>query len=154
MDIHYHSLRLTLENKHFIAPIKNPPSVLDIGTGTGIWAMDVADDYSGTSIIGADLSPIQPTVVPPNLEVQIMDADEPWDFHTTFDLIHTRMMNGFSIRSWPFFYEQAFKFMKPGGWAKNQEFDLDFTADDGTMPEDGAVRNGTLYGMRVWRSLV
>jgi ubiquinone/menaquinone biosynthesis C-methylase UbiE len=31
---------LILENKLFLAPIgKNPQKVLDIGTGTGIWAM-------------------------------------------------------------------------------------------------------------------
>ncbi|KIW99910.1 uncharacterized protein Z518_10838 [Rhinocladiella mackenziei CBS 650.93] len=106
MDIHYHSLRLTLENKHFIAPIANPPSVLDVGTGTAVWAMDVADDYPGARVIGCGRSPTQPTSVPPNLEFQIFDADEPWDFHNTFDLIHTRMMNGFSIKSWPFFYER------------------------------------------------
>ena len=69
-----------------------------------------------------------------------MDADEPWDFNTKFDLVHTRLMNGFSIRSWPHFYEQAFEHMSPGGWVENQEFDLHFTADDGTMSEDGAVR--------------
>ena len=57
-----------------------------------------------------------------------------------FDLVHTRLMNGFSVRSWPYFYAQAFKSMKPGGWVENQEFDLHFTADDGTMSEEGAVR--------------
>lgn len=27
----------------FIAPIQNPETILDLGTGTGIWAMDVAE---------------------------------------------------------------------------------------------------------------
>jgi len=27
------------DNKLFHAPIKNPQAVLDVGTGTGIWAM-------------------------------------------------------------------------------------------------------------------
>ena len=61
MDIHYHSLRLAFDNRHFISPIENPRSILDVGTGTGIWAMDVADDYPGAAVIGIDLSPIQPT---------------------------------------------------------------------------------------------
>ena len=139
MDIHYHSLRLTLENKSFISPIENPMSILDVGCGTGIWAMDVADDYPATSVLGIDLSPIQPTAVPPNLRFEVMDADELWNFHDTFDLVHTSFMNGFSVKSWQHFYEQAFKYMKPGGWVENQEFDLAFTSDDGTMPQDGAV---------------
>ncbi|WPH01849.1 S-adenosyl-L-methionine-dependent methyltransferase [Acrodontium crateriforme] len=139
MDIHYHSLRLTLEEKHFISPIDNPTHVLDIGTGTGIWAMDVADDYPNAQVVGIDLSPIQPTAVPPNLEFQIMDADEDWDFDSKFDLIHTRLMNGFSIKSWPFFYQQAFQSMQPGGWVENQEFGVDFRCDDGTQPLNSAV---------------
>ncbi|KAK3047049.1 hypothetical protein LTR09_011474 [Extremus antarcticus] len=139
MDIHYHSLRMTMEDKLFIAPIEHPTAILDAGTGTGIWAMDTADDYPAASVIGVDISPIQPTAVPPNLEFQIMDLDEDWDFTAKFDLVHTRLMNGFSIRSWPFFYQQAFLSMKPGGWVENQEFDLRFTADDGTIPEDSAV---------------
>lgn len=36
MDIHYHSIRLTLEEKHYIAPISQPRMILDVGTGTGI----------------------------------------------------------------------------------------------------------------------
>ncbi|RMY99281.1 hypothetical protein D0862_07196 [Hortaea werneckii] len=138
MDIHYHSLRLVLGNKHFFAPLEYPMSVIDIGTGTGIWAMDVADDFPNSQVIGIDLSPIQPTAVPPNLEFQVMDGDEPWDFGQRFDLVHTRLMNGFSIKSWPFFYEQAFEALQPGGWVENQEFDLTFACDDGTLPSDAA----------------
>ena len=97
MDIHYHAVRLAFEGRHYYAPLEQPTSILDVGTGTGIWAMDVADDFPGARVIGIDLSPIQPTAVPPNLEFQIMDADEPWDFNERFDLIHTRLMNGVSV---------------------------------------------------------
>jgi len=31
----------TLHNELFIAPIPNPQNILDIGTGTGIWAIEV-----------------------------------------------------------------------------------------------------------------
>lgn len=78
--------------------------------------MDFADDYPAAHVVGTDISPIQPTAVPPNLEFQIMDATEDWDFHMKFDFVHTRLMNGFSIRSWPHFYSQAFEHMKPGGY--------------------------------------
>lgn len=146
MDITYHSLRLTLEEKHWIAPMEHPVSVLDVGTGTGIWALDVADDHPGAQVIGVDLSPIQPTLVPPNLEFEIMDADEAWEFGPRFDLVHTRLMNGFSIKSWPFFYEQAFASLRPGGWVENQEFGVDFQSDDGTLAPDSA----TVRWMNLW----
>lgn len=141
MDLHYHSLRLALGNRHWLAPIEKPTSILDIGTGTGIWAMDVADDHPSAQILGIDLSPIQPTAVPPNLEFQIMDADEPWTgFEQRFDFIHTRLMNGFSLKSWPFFYEQAFASLQPGGWVENQEFSVAFGCDDNSIPENSACR--------------
>lgn len=151
MDLHYHSLRLALNNRHWIAPIHEPRSILDVGTGTGIWAMDVADDNPSSQIIGVDLSPIQPTAVPPNLEFQIMDADEPWDgLEERFDFVHTRLMNGFSIKSWPLFYEQAFASLQPGGWVENQEFEVVFGCDDGSQPPDSpSVRWANLWNQGI-----
>jgi len=32
-------LYLALENKLYLAPLEKPEKVLDVGTGTGIWAM-------------------------------------------------------------------------------------------------------------------
>lgn len=69
-----------------------------------------------------------------------MDADEDWDFHTKFDLVHTRLMNGFGVRSWPHFYRQAFEHLQAGGWVENQEFDLAFLSDDASVAEDGPLR--------------
>lgn len=36
MDIHYHGVRLVLNDRHYICPIRNPKMVLDVGTGTGM----------------------------------------------------------------------------------------------------------------------
>jgi hypothetical protein len=33
MDIHYHSLRITMDDKLYISPIENPSAVIDVGTG-------------------------------------------------------------------------------------------------------------------------
>lgn len=34
---------LTLHGDLYKSPVKNPQSVLDLGTGTGIWAIDMAE---------------------------------------------------------------------------------------------------------------
>ncbi|KIX05642.1 uncharacterized protein Z518_03614 [Rhinocladiella mackenziei CBS 650.93] len=140
MDLSYHSMRLSIENKPFHAPLESPTDILDVGTGTGIWAMDVADEFPAASVIGFDLSPIQPTFVPPNLQFEILDADERWEYGSSrFDLVHTRFMNGFSIKSWPHFYREAWKCLKPGGWVENQEFDCVVLSDDNTIPTDSKL---------------
>lgn len=51
---------------HFAPISENPSRILDLGTGTGIWCVDMGDAYPMAEVIGVDLSPIQPTFVPPN----------------------------------------------------------------------------------------
>ena len=39
--------------KHFLAPIsQSPQNVLDVGCGTGIWAIDFADMYPSANVMG------------------------------------------------------------------------------------------------------
>jgi len=140
MDVLYHAVRLALDDKLFHAPIAAPTAVLDVGTGTGIWAMDVADEFPGAEVIGIDLSPIQPVYVPPNLEFEICDADEQWGFKSNrFDLVHARIMNDYTLKSWPNFYQQAFSILKPGGWVENQEMDHHRRSDDNSIPLDSKL---------------
>jgi SAM-dependent methyltransferase len=82
--------------KLFLSPVKNPEKVLDIGTGTGLWAIDVADMFPRAKVIGTDLSAIQPPDVPPNVFFEISDCtDDDWGLKlSSFDLIHTGFMLG------------------------------------------------------------
>jgi methylase of polypeptide subunit release factors len=50
-----------LRRELYKAPItQTPQCILDIGPGTGIYALDVADEFPGPEVLGIDLSPIQP----------------------------------------------------------------------------------------------
>lgn len=60
MDLTHAEMMLLLDNNLFLAPIKTPQRVIDLGTGTGIWAIDFADIAPEAQVIGNDLSPIQP----------------------------------------------------------------------------------------------
>ncbi|KAJ4527870.1 hypothetical protein HRR83_000622 [Exophiala dermatitidis] len=137
LDLQYHALRAVIGDRITYAPIVNPNGILDIGTGTGIWAINAADAYPEALVIGTDLSPIQPRWVPPNLQFEVSDMDEPWAFSPErFDLIHTRIMHGFGVSSWPDFYRQAFLCLSPGGWVENQEIDFQFRSDDDSLPQN------------------
>lgn len=55
-------IRISMGNKLHFAPIGDKPGkILDVGTGTGIWAIEMGDDYPSAEVIGTDLSPTQPS---------------------------------------------------------------------------------------------
>ncbi|KFY25839.1 hypothetical protein V491_01577 [Pseudogymnoascus sp. VKM F-3775] len=137
LDIAHHLYLLTMGDRLFLAPIgDNPQNVLDVGTGTGIWAMDFADQYPSAQVTGFDLSPIQPQWVAPNLRFEINDASDPdWGYtRNSFDFIHVRAMYG-SIADWPTFYQQALDNLVPGGWYEQIEMSVVLKSDDGSVTE-------------------
>lgn len=120
VDISHHSLTLLIGGKLFLAPIdQNVRKVLDVGTGTGIWAIDFADEYPQAEVIGSDLSPIQSAWVPPNVKFEIDDATLPWSWEdNSFDFIHVRYLFG-AIRDWSALFKQAYRCCAPGGWVQH-----------------------------------
>lgn len=76
------------------APIREPEllNVLDIGTGTGAWAIEFAEMHPDVRVFGTDISIIQPLYVPPNCQFVREDSEEEWVFTFPFDYIHLRMM--------------------------------------------------------------
>ncbi|KOC12866.1 UMTA methyltransferase family protein [Aspergillus flavus AF70] len=125
-------LCLILDGEIHLAPIKNPQRVLDIGTGTGIWAVDFADQYQSSEVIGNDLSPIQPRWVPPNCQFEIDDFESEWSYAHPFDYIYGRELAG-SIHDFPRLCKQAFAHLHPGGFFEIQSFTVDIFSDDGSI---------------------
>jgi SAM-dependent methyltransferase len=132
MDLDHHIYSLVLNDRLFRAPIgSHPQRVLDLGTGTGMWAIDFADDHPSAVVIGTDLSPIQPTVVPPNCIFYVDDFEGPWTFgpNEAFDFIHGRGIVG-SVRNFDQLYGRIYSNLKPGGWVEIQEIDAFISSDD------------------------
>lgn len=124
----HHLWLLTLHDQLFLAPIENPQRILDIGTGTGLWAIDMADFFPDAEITATDLSPIHPPNLPPNLTFEIDDANSSFTYPPAhFDMIHIRGLTG-CIRSWPALYAQCFSALKPGGWIEHLEFSVETSA--------------------------
>lgn len=71
LDLDHHTWKLSLDGKHYLAPVNEPKKVLDLGCGTGIWAIEVADENPGARIVGTDLSAVQPAFMPSNVEFQV-----------------------------------------------------------------------------------
>jgi trans-aconitate methyltransferase len=147
--------RMDLENQIFLmllggklhhAPVVAPQRILDLGTGTGIWAIDIADLYPSASVIGTDLSPVQPTYVPPNLQFEIDDFEQDWAFQRdSFDLIHWRLLLA-SVSDYPKLFRQAFEHTKPGGYLEIHDIDPGQYCDDGSLTQDSSsVRWAQLF---------
>ncbi|KAH7140975.1 S-adenosyl-L-methionine-dependent methyltransferase [Dactylonectria macrodidyma] len=140
MDINHHLLSLSLEGKLFLAPLEDSiQKVLDIGTGTGIWAIDFADQYPNAEVIGTDLSPIQPSWVPPNVKFEIEDCTQEWTFKPdSIDYVHMRYLYG-SISDWSGLIKEAYRVCKPGGWVESYEASAMMESDDGTVTDTCAI---------------
>ncbi|KAK3366571.1 S-adenosyl-L-methionine-dependent methyltransferase [Podospora didyma] len=116
LEIMHQMMLIYDKGKLFQAPVENPQRLLDVGTGTGIWAVDFASRFHSASVTGTDLSPIQPEWVPPNCSFELDNANLRWNFpDNEFDFVHVRGLTG-SITDWEEFYRAAYRCIKPGGW--------------------------------------
>nr|AMD39000.1 methyl transferase [Fusarium babinda] len=144
LDIFHKVFLLARDNKPFQAPIRRPsPRIMDIGTGTGIWAINVAEEcFSDAQIMAVDLNQIQPALIPPGVMPMQFDIEESvWGpLLADCDLIHMRMLLG-SIQTdlWPQIYRKLFEHLTPGiGHLEHIEVDWTPRCDDDERPANSA----------------
>jgi SAM-dependent methyltransferase len=105
--IFHHLMLLVLDDRLYLAPISSPKHVIDLGTGTGRWAIDFADHHEDAEVLGIDLSVVEGTSHP-NLRFIVDDICSEWTHNTKFDFVHSRALYG-SIADWPSLYKQCFE---------------------------------------------
>ncbi|KAK1658482.1 methyltransferase domain-containing protein [Colletotrichum godetiae] len=142
LDLQHNLFIRTFDDRLGIAPPNDRHAkvgrALDVGTGSGIWAIDFGDEHPEAEVIGVDLSAVQPLFVPPNVRFEIDDIEEPWLFSQPFDYIHSRMMTG-SISNWKRFLQSCFDNLNPGGYLELNDIDAVPVSDDGTLTEDTSL---------------
>ncbi|KAK3353296.1 S-adenosyl-L-methionine-dependent methyltransferase, partial [Lasiosphaeria hispida] len=121
----------------YLAPVDKEKTkrILDIGTGTGVWAISVAEEFPDATITGNDLSANMPAFVPPNVKFEVDDVESPWLSESRFDWIFTRYMAA-SIFDWPKLVSTIYENLAPNGWAEFQDFDLQYYSDDASLQPD------------------
>ncbi|KAI0151354.1 S-adenosyl-L-methionine-dependent methyltransferase [Pestalotiopsis sp. NC0098] len=150
-------LKLLLDGWLALAPMQQAPRhVLDVATGTGIWALEFAEKYPQSFVIGTDLSAIQPDRPDvPNCVFQRDDAEDTWVFpaphppgaeckgpceqRIMFDYVHLRLVS-ICFDDPRVVMRHAWDNMSPGGWIEFQDASLQFK-DDGPNWEGSALQH-------------
>ncbi|KAA8629964.1 hypothetical protein SMACR_12885 [Sordaria macrospora] len=134
LDIFHHVMTICLDGRLYDAPLpKNPENAIDLGTGTGLWAIDFADKFPNCNVMGTDISPIQPSWVPSNVRFEIDDYNKEWTYNSNFfDFIHLRWLSG-TVKDWPALYKKAYQCCKPGGYIEHMDASGTVLSDDGSV---------------------
>lgn len=152
LDLQHQLFYITFDGKLHKAPLEETlPNglnhALDIGTGTGIWAIDFADAHPEVKVIGTDLSPVQPVYVPPNCHFYVDDLAQQWTFDDPFDFIHGRMLV-VAVRNWPALLQKCFDNLTPGGWVEFQDLNFPLRCDDESAPAESVPMQWSTYMMK------
>ncbi|KAI0942642.1 hypothetical protein AcW1_003216 [Taiwanofungus camphoratus] len=123
----YFGNRLSLAPLETISPVK----ILELGAGSGAWAIQAATEFPGAHVLAVDISPIPPRPLPSNLSFQQVDLTKPFALEKeSFDVVHARLVmmhlpNGEDV------LRRAIDLVKPGGWLLVEDPDDDNMVDGG-----------------------
>lgn len=120
--------------------------ILDVGYGTGIWAISMADKYPQAEIIAIDIGNDHPVFEGFEFRVDFRSGidftSSTWGLEGqegTFDFIHAGCLCG-SVPDWSDFYGKIATLLKPGtGQFEQVEFDWKPRCLDSSVPADSPV---------------
>lgn len=114
-------------------------SVLDIGYGSGTWALAMAKELPGSQVVAADITPpdinaftASGVEVPSNLTVVKANAEEAWPFKQHLTYIHARMLIS-AISDWQTLLQRCWDHLQPGGWLELNEVVTPYRAESPTF---------------------
>ena len=125
LDFQHYMLRYALKG-NYGAPVESPRDILDVGSGTGRWAMDMAQQFPDATVVGMDLQPpavetrSTPLPVPPNYRFAAGNILERAPFaDNSFDFTHQRFLTlAIQAARWPDVVAELLRVTRPGGWVE------------------------------------
>jgi len=103
------------------AKLPAAPVIADLGTGTGLFLVQLAEQFPKASLHGFDISPAlypSPQTLPSNVKLEVMDIKQPPSSSelNKYDLVHVRLIAaGIASTEWEAAVNNAVQLLKPGG---------------------------------------
>jgi SAM-dependent methyltransferase len=94
---------------------------------------EVAKTFPSAEIVGLDLSPIQPFMVPPNVRFLVDDIEDEWMDRGGYDFINLRHSCMY-LQDMDKLINNCYSHLKEGGWLEITDYCTFIRCDDGTMP--------------------
>ncbi|KAK5991955.1 putative methyltransferase tdiE-like protein [Cladobotryum mycophilum] len=137
LDRQHNMCVILLDGNLGLAPVRSPKYVLDIATGTGIWATQFAERNPESNVLGTDLTGNQRKPHVSNVSFLQHDAEgEAWNFPNKFDYIHMRYVVP-CFDNLQGVIKNAFDSMNPGGWIEFLDSPLEILTVDDTVRGTG-----------------
>ncbi len=122
-----HMLLRNILKSNYLAPIRNPLSVLDVGCGTGRWGVEMARQFPNANVVGVDVAPV-PVMSGAHTHNQTLAADNyvfvqadvmqglPFA-DNSFDFVHMRLVVlGLPYAQWRPVVQELHRVTRSGGW--------------------------------------
>lgn len=127
LNLQHYIFRYALRG-NYAAPLPETiKTVLDVGSGTGIWGQEMARNFPAARVFGLDLEPPQSVSLaasaaslPPNYHFVQGNLLEGLPFpDQMFDYTHQRMLVlGIPLQRWPDAIRELIRVTRPGGWVE------------------------------------
>ncbi|KIO22495.1 hypothetical protein M407DRAFT_27991 [Tulasnella calospora MUT 4182] len=127
LDYQHEMIRLLLDdsicpnpdlvNKTLSADANPTPNIIDIGTGSGVWAIEMARKFPHANVLGCDIVlPEHPgESVPSNCRFEFLNLNKDMEkIKDMFDVVHWQLVEPATFDSDQFFYDVA-RILRPGG---------------------------------------